>query len=136
MPGNLVHFEISAKDVVRAKKFYSALFGWKINDANMPGGEYYLIDNGSTQKPVPQGGGLQPAQDGTGHITVYFDVDNIEQSIEKVRELGGTADEKMPVPGQGWFAGCTDSEGNAFSLWQRDESAPMPEMSGTRQTTA
>jgi predicted enzyme related to lactoylglutathione lyase len=27
------------------------------------------------------------------------------------------------VPGYGWFAACTDTEGNAFSLWQSDESA-------------
>jgi predicted enzyme related to lactoylglutathione lyase len=29
----------------------------------------------------------------------------------------------MPVPGYGWFAACKDTEGNAFSLWQSDESA-------------
>jgi predicted enzyme related to lactoylglutathione lyase len=40
-----------------------------------------------------------------------------------VRELGGTAEAKAPVPTHGWFAGCTDSEGNAFSLWQADPTA-------------
>jgi hypothetical protein len=27
----------------------------------------------------------------------------------------------------GWFARCKDSEGNEFSLFQSDESVPMPE---------
>jgi Predicted enzyme related to lactoylglutathione lyase len=40
-----------------------------------------------------------------------------------VRELGGTADEKKPVPTHGWFAVCSDTEGNSFSLWQADENA-------------
>jgi len=41
----------------------------------------------------------------------------------RVGELGGTADDKQPVPTHGWFAGCKDTEGNAFSLWQGDENA-------------
>ena len=54
---------------------------------------------------------------------VYFDTEDIDASIAKVRELGGTADDKQPVPTHGWFAGCKDTEGNAFSLWQGDENA-------------
>jgi len=40
-----------------------------------------------------------------------------------VRELGGDAESKSPVPGHGWFAACHDSEGNAFHLWQADSAA-------------
>jgi predicted enzyme related to lactoylglutathione lyase len=43
-----------------------------------------------------------------------------------VRELGGKADDPMPVPSMGWFATCTDPHGNEFGLWQNDESASMP----------
>ena len=28
----------------------------------------------------------------------------------------------MPIPHVGWFARCTDTEGNEFSLFQSDES--------------
>jgi predicted enzyme related to lactoylglutathione lyase len=41
-----------------------------------------------------------------------------------VRELGGSADEEQPIPAIGWFARCVDTEGNPFSLFQADESAP------------
>jgi predicted enzyme related to lactoylglutathione lyase len=44
-----------------------------------------------------------------------------------VRDSGGEADDKMPVPGMGWFAQCKDPEGNSFGLWQTDSSAPTPE---------
>ena len=53
------------------------------------------------------------------------DTDDIEATIRNVRELGGKADEKQPIPAMGWFAGCTDTEGNNFSLYQNDPSVPM-----------
>jgi hypothetical protein len=31
----------------------------------------------------------------------------------------------MPIPTQGWFAACVDSEGNKFSLFQTDPSVTM-----------
>jgi hypothetical protein len=37
------HFEIPADDMVRAKKFYSSVFRWKIQD--VPGMEYAMVDN-------------------------------------------------------------------------------------------
>jgi predicted enzyme related to lactoylglutathione lyase len=44
-----------------------------------------------------------------------------------VKELGGQADDAMPVPQMGWFATATDPHGNEFGLWQTDPSAPTPE---------
>jgi hypothetical protein len=38
----------------------------------------------------------------------------------------------MPIPGQGWFAPCVDTEGNKFSLFQNDPSVTME----TEQQTA
>ena len=115
MAGNIVHFELNTKDAKRAKRFYSTLFGWKFKDSDIPGIEYYLIDG------VNPGGALNPMQAEPGPV-VYFDTENIDASIAKVRELGGKADDKMPIPSQGWFAGCTDTEGNKFSLFQNDPS--------------
>lgn len=40
----------------------------------------------------------------------------------------GTGDEKQPIPGQGWFAACTDPDGNNFSLFQNDPSVTMETM--------
>ncbi len=44
----------------------------------------------------------------------------------RVQELGGEANEPMPVPGMGWFSACKDPHGNEFGLWQTDTSAPAP----------
>ncbi len=118
MAGNIVHFEINAKDAARAKRFYSALFGWKYKDSEIPGIEYYVIDG------VNPGGAINPLQQEPGPV-VYFDTDNIDASIAKVRDLGGKSDEKQPIPSQGWFAACVDTEGNKFSLFQNDPSVTM-----------
>jgi predicted enzyme related to lactoylglutathione lyase len=39
-----------------------------------------------------------------------------------VRELGGNADDKSPIPNVGWFSHCSDPDGNSFSLFESDES--------------
>ncbi|HEV8469896.1 MAG TPA: VOC family protein [Candidatus Limnocylindria bacterium] len=118
MAGKIVHFEMNAKDAARAKRFYTAIFGWKYKDSEIPGVEYYLIDG------IEPGGAINPLQTEPGPV-VYFDTDDIDASIRKVREAGGKADEKLPIPFQGWFAGCTDTEGNRFSLFQNDPSVTM-----------
>jgi predicted enzyme related to lactoylglutathione lyase len=68
-----------------------------------------------------QGGGLMAGD--PGHLNVYFDTDEIDATIGKVRSAGGESGDKQPIPGIGWFASCKDSEGNAFSLFQPDDSA-------------
>ena len=117
MAGKLVHFEMPAQDVSRATTFYSSLFGWQFDNA-MPEFNYQMTRTGEDQ-----GGAVYPVQEGESGPIVYFDTDDIDASIAKVRELGGTADDKQPVPSMGWFASCKDSEGNAFSLCQADEGA-------------
>ena len=79
-------------------------------DLGQPPHERTHLVHGVAEKPGP---------------AVYFDTDNIDESIKKVRDLGGKADEKLPIPFQGWFAGCTDTEGNTFSLFQNDPSVTM-----------
>ena len=118
MAGNIVHFEINAKDAARAKRFYSALFGWKYKDSEIPGIEYYVIDG------VNPGGAINPLQQEPSPV-VYLDTDNIDASIAKVRDLGGKSDDKQPIPSQGWFAACVDTEGNKFSLFQNDPSVTV-----------
>jgi uncharacterized protein len=117
MPGKLVHFELPAHDAARAKEFWGGLFGWSFNDPGMAGIEYWLVRTGDDQ------GGAIYASDGTARgPIVYFDTDDIDLSLQKVRDLGGRAEDKAAIPRIGWFARCTDTEGNDFSLFQGDDS--------------
>ena len=116
MSGSLVHFEVPSKDPERAKGFWGGVFGWSFND---PGMEipYWMTRTGENQ------GGAIFEGDAPG-IIVYFETDDIGVTIDRVNELGGSAGEKTPIPHVGWFARCTDTEGNAFSVFQSDETVP------------
>lgn len=120
MAGKLVHLELPSKDGARARKFYGSLFGWKFKDSGMPGMDYFMTED--HEGPVAA---VYTAPERKGPI-IYFDVDDIDAATRKVRQLGGEAEEKGPVPGEGWFAACKDTEGNSFSIWQADKAAPMP----------
>ena len=81
--------------------------------------EYHM-----TQITDKTGGAVYNNPEGnTDGLRVYFDVDDINAGVARVRELGGEPNEPQAVPGMGWFAGCKDAVGNDFGLWQTDESA-------------
>jgi uncharacterized protein len=123
MAGKLVHFEVPAQDTKRALGFYQGMFGWQFESYPGPF-EYHM-----TQFSEEQGGAVHDAAQGGGipGILVYFDVDDIRAGAQRVRELGGEAEDPGPVPQMGWYARCKDTEGNDFGLWQSDRSAPTPE---------
>jgi predicted enzyme related to lactoylglutathione lyase len=119
---NIVWFEIPVDDVERAKSFYGALFGWKIE--KFPGPiEYWHIDTGGSDDS-PDGGLLKrqnPQQQG---ITNYVGVTSVDQSAAKVEKLGGKiCMPKTAVPQMGYFVICQDPENNTFALWENDDSA-------------
>ena len=116
MAGEVVHYEIAATDVERAKRFWEGVFGWEFGPSMSEEFDYRMA-----RVTDASGAALQPGD--PGHPNVYLDVADIDAAIGKVRELGGQADDKQPVPTHGWFSACKDSEGNAFSLWQGDASA-------------
>ena len=117
MAGNPVHFEFPAGDTARSQGFWGSLFGWQFQPMEGPF-EYHM-----GQLSEQAGVAVFPADGGDRGIRVYFDVDDINAGIGRVRELGGEANEPLPVPGMGWFVGCKDSTGNDFGLWQADTAA-------------
>jgi predicted enzyme related to lactoylglutathione lyase len=121
MKHTIVHFEIPADNLERARTFYEKLFRWRISLA--PGMEdYWLVETGEEGKDL--GGGLMKRQ-APDHVPVsYIQVESVSEYAAKVEELGGQVlIPKSPVPGMGWFAHCQDTEGNVFALWENDQSA-------------
>ena len=117
---SIVHFELPAEEAERAKAFWTGLLGWRFQPWTGPV-EYHMTDGLS---PV---GAIYPTTSDERGPYVYFAVDDVDASLAQVRELGGEVElAKQPVPTVGWFARCRDTEGNRFSLFQRDESVRMP----------
>jgi len=125
----IVHFEIPADDTTRALEFWTTMFGVEFQTYEGPN-EYHMFQNEDKES----GGGLQPRMEGQDGLVVYFSTDDMDATLDKVRDAGGTVEnEKMPVPGMGWFAPVKDTEGNQFSIFQADDTVPIPAETQSRE---
>ncbi len=123
-PGaNIIWFEIPADDPARAKKFYKALFGWKINPfPNSPVPDYEHIDTGGPD--ASPDGGLMKRMHPEQQITTYINVPSVTKAAAKIKKLGGSiCTPKTAVPGMGYFVICKDTEDNTFAIWEMDPKA-------------
>lgn len=118
----IVHFDIPAEDLERARHFYESLFGWKIEQT--PGLAYYLIETTDLEGNPGVGGGIGQRQQPDDQITQFIGVDSVDRYMEKVVALGGSViAPKMTVPGWGYLAVCRDTEQNLFGLWEENNEA-------------
>jgi len=115
MPNAIVHFEIPADDVKRAKKFYQKALGWKFSDPWKM--DYFLVE---TKEKGEEGinGGLMPRKMPGQPFMNYISVDSIDASLKKVEKAGGVV--IMPkteiAPGMGWIAAFKDTEANIMGF--------------------
>jgi predicted enzyme related to lactoylglutathione lyase len=123
MDHTIVHFEIPADDVEKLRKFYSALFGWKIEKTPGPM-EYFGIqtvpvnDKGMPVRPGVNGG-MMKKQNPEHKPVNYVAVESVDEYVKKIEALGGRVIvPKMEVPGIGWWASALDPEGNQFAIMQ------------------
>lgn len=122
----IVHFEIPADDIERSKKFYSELFGWKIEKfpGETPAGEYWMLTITDDKGNRILGGGMHKRMHPEQQIINYIDVKSIDEYSSKVENLGGkVVMPKTAVVGMGYFALCVDTENNNFAIWETNENA-------------
>jgi hypothetical protein len=119
----VVHFEIPADDLARAKKFYNTVFGWNMNE--MPQMEYVLVgttesdENGTPKEPGAINGGMLKRQDPVKSPVVTINVKSIDEAAKTIEKNGGNMIRlKMPVGEMGFAAYFKDTEGNVIGLWQ------------------
>jgi uncharacterized protein len=121
----VVHFEIPADDVGRAKEFYASAFGWDIQDAQVEGGTYSIIRTvpvDERQLPTEPGainGGMMERSPATPSPVITIQVDSIDDALKKVEAGGGTTvTPRTEIPGMGAFGYFKDPEGNTLGLWE------------------
>jgi len=123
----VVHFEVHADDPERALRFYSDTLDWQFR--KMDGDtDYWLITTGPSGEPGIDGGLLRRPVPVDGQAVDAFVctvcVTSLDRTLEKVTGSGGIlAVPKMPIPGVGWLAYATDTEGNVFGMMQPDPGA-------------
>ena len=106
----LGYFTIDTADLDKARAFYSALFGWRFDEAESHTAYAHVADS---QPPF----GFIKVERPKNNEHLYFRVENVDALCERVVELGG----KAAVPSDsksGRTAVVEDDQGVSFSLWQ------------------
>jgi predicted enzyme related to lactoylglutathione lyase len=123
----VVHFEIPAEDLTRAKSFYGDIFGWQLETMPIGAGEYTIVMttpvDGESQMPTEPGsinGGMMQRSSETPSPVITIDVDGIDDTLKQIEAAGGsTVTPKTPIPNMGAFAYFKDTEGNVMGLFER-----------------
>jgi predicted enzyme related to lactoylglutathione lyase len=120
MANAIMHFEIPADDVERAKRFYERVFGWKIEAYPMPPGQEYWGVSAKGTNDEGINGGLMKRQMPGQPFTNYVTVESIDVMIPTVQANGGrVALPKQEIGGgMGWIAAFIDPENNLIGLHQ------------------
>ena len=123
MPNSIVHFEIPADDLSRAKKFYEKALGWKISD---PWKMNYLLVETKEKGEEGINGGLMPRKMPGQPFMNYISVDSIDAYLKKVEKAGGVV--VMPKSeigqGMGWIAAFKDTENNIMGFHESPKKPP------------
>jgi uncharacterized protein len=124
MSGEVGHFEMPADNPERARRFYTATFGWRMSP--IPGMDYTMVHTGATDekgmatKPGYISGGIAKRGAPIEHPVVTIVVDDLVAATKAVEKNGGKVIQpKQEIPGNmGWSAYIRDTEGNVVGLYQ------------------
>lgn len=120
-PGTFCWAELATSDPDGAKRFYTGLFGWTVNEMPMGDGSFYSmvqlrgLDAGALY-------GMRKEQREQGvppNWMSYFSVVSADETARKAKELGGKVlAEPFDVFDVGRMAVLQDPAGATFSIWQ------------------
>ncbi len=124
MANSVVHFELPADDIERARAFYQGAFGWTIEA--YPGMDYQGVTttevDQQTRMPLEPGainGGMARRSTEIPAPVLTIGVDDIDAALLAVEKHGGKVVQgRQPVGGMGFTGYFADPEGNVLGLWQ------------------
>jgi predicted enzyme related to lactoylglutathione lyase len=122
MANSVVHFEIFASNVERARKFYERVLGWQFEAAGPP--DFYLFATGAERDPGLTHGLLAkrsgPAAQGSlNAFRCTVGVRSIKDAMAAVEAAGGKLRSPVvDIPEVGKIAEVADTEDNVFCLGQ------------------
>ena len=116
----VTHFEVNARDAKAMQRFYSDVFGWRI-DTNNPM-NYGVVDTRAEGHGI--GGGIGATQSDRSWITFYVESPDLAQTLARVERLGGRTVMQPNEMGGVTFALFSDPEGNVIGLAKSGASTP------------
>jgi predicted enzyme related to lactoylglutathione lyase len=116
MGNPVMQFQILSKEPEETAKFYSGVFGWKV-DANNPMG-YRQIDTGS--KEGIQGGIWPAPPQAPNFVQLFMGVADVKAAVRKAEEMGAkTLIPPTMLPEGDEMAVLLDPQGMSFAVWRR-----------------
>jgi predicted enzyme related to lactoylglutathione lyase len=113
-PGMFCWVELAAKDGPAAKKFYTSLFEWGVNDIPGEQGTYSMLE-----KKGKDAAALMEQKSVPPHWNSYIAVESADKAAARAKKLGGTVImEPFDVMEHGRMAIIQDPTGATFSVWQ------------------
>ena len=118
MANGVVKWQILSKDAEKTARFYSSLFDWKTDTANMLG--YREIKTGSDRGID---GGVWPAPpEAQDFVQLFIEVDDVDATIAKATRLGArVVVPKSALPDGDTMAILFDPAGLSFGVMSRKE---------------
>lgn len=112
---NIVHLEIPAPDMAKAKQFYGDVFKWSFSDM---GPEYVMFKTGEGDGIT--GGGFDAKMEASDKgVNLYIQVEDIPGALKAIAKSGGSVlAEKTKISDEhGFYAIFKDPNGNRLGVW-------------------
>lgn len=114
-----IFFELRTDDVVKAKNFYTKLFGWKVEETPMGDGVVYPMLKVEVRKDFGSGITTNLAKGKfPSHWTPYVSVKDVAATSKKAEKLGARIVQEPEEYPWGIVSTILDPTGAALSLWQ------------------
>src|SRR5262245_301045 len=114
--GAFVWDELHTSDIEAAKRFYTDVFGWNVNERPMGDFTYVMFQEGG----VDRAGAMQQHDESMPpHWLTYVGTDDVDATAAKAKDLGGKVIvEPADIPEVGRFSIVADTTGAVFGLFQ------------------
>ena len=111
----VIHAEVRSADPDATRAFFAELFGWTYSDGAFPG--YTFVDTG-VDGAIPTA--IGPLQGGADAVLFFVGVDDVEATLARAGELGGTTVQPaQKVPGV-IFGVLADAQGHRVGVASAD----------------
>lgn len=120
----LIHFAIHTDDMERAKDFYGKVFNWGFHSYGSPGFSQIKDTEDDELFGALQARSYSALEKKVRGFECTISVENVDYTIEKVVEAGGSVlMSKTAIPGVGWIAKFSDTEGNLVCAMEDNQNA-------------
>jgi len=123
--GVFVWRELMSGNVNESKRFYSEVFGWKMEDFPMGDFQYTVIKANDRQI-----GGMMPKQPGMEHSAwlAYVSVADVDKAASEAKKAGGTVIvEPKEIPNVGRFSILADPQGGVITAFRDAKEDRVPD---------